>query len=150
MQIPETQIKLNNGQIQALSQIAQFLNSPNDDIFILRGSTGTGKTTLIGHLLALLARQKINATSWLPPVEPRESWPTRLPETHRPFTVPFTISRRWISSSKQNRQTIRGFACTFPSIRTNPHPACISWMRPPWLETASLKATRCGSDPDDC
>ncbi|MEI6414905.1 MAG: AAA family ATPase, partial [Pseudomonadota bacterium] len=66
MQIPETQIKLNNGQIQAMDQIAQFLNSPNDDIFILRGSAGTGKTTLIGHLLALLARQKINATVLAP------------------------------------------------------------------------------------
>ncbi|WP_257295551.1 DEAD/DEAH box helicase family protein [Endozoicomonas sp. YOMI1] len=45
-------------QQQAIDAIMDFVRGDND-CFILRGSVGTGKTTLIAHLLLLLQRQKV-------------------------------------------------------------------------------------------
>lgn len=45
-------------QQQAIDAIMDFVRGDND-CFILRGSAGTGKTTLIAHLLLLLQRQRI-------------------------------------------------------------------------------------------
>ena len=45
-------------QRQAIDAIIEFVRGDND-CFILRGSAGTGKTTLIAHLLLLLQQQKV-------------------------------------------------------------------------------------------
>lgn len=45
-------------QQQAIDAIMDFIRGDND-CFILRGSAGTGKTTLIAHLLLLLQQQKV-------------------------------------------------------------------------------------------
>ena len=45
-------------QQQAIDAIMEFVRGDND-CFILRGSAGTGKTTLIAHLLFLLQQQKV-------------------------------------------------------------------------------------------
>ncbi|MGI2028281.1 ATP-dependent DNA helicase [Endozoicomonas acroporae] len=45
-------------QQQAIDAILDFVRG-NNDCFILRGSAGTGKTTLIAHLLLLLRQQRV-------------------------------------------------------------------------------------------
>lgn len=45
---------LNDEQTQALQKIQDFLSNDTFDVFILRGSAGTGKTTLIGKLAEYL------------------------------------------------------------------------------------------------
>lgn len=47
-------IELNSQQLMALSKVQAFLNDQNLDVFILRGSAGTGKTTLIAKLVQYL------------------------------------------------------------------------------------------------
>lgn len=49
--------QLNSQQQKAIKAILSFLDS-DADCFILKGSAGTGKTTLIGHLVWQLNRQK--------------------------------------------------------------------------------------------
>ncbi len=44
-------MKLNEAQASAIAQIEQFIADSTSDAFILSGSAGTGKTTLIGALL---------------------------------------------------------------------------------------------------
>lgn len=53
-----TPIKLNEAQKEALIAIQNFLQSP-DPIFILKGSAGTGKTTLVQAVCRHLKEQKI-------------------------------------------------------------------------------------------
>ncbi len=50
---------LNPGQQQALDAIKEFLNS-SDPVFILKGSAGTGKTTMVHQLCNFLKEQKIS------------------------------------------------------------------------------------------
>lgn len=51
-------IKLNSQQTLALAAIKTFLDS-DDRIFILKGSAGTGKTTLVQSVCAYLKTEKI-------------------------------------------------------------------------------------------
>lgn len=46
--------RLTEEQRSALSQIREFSSDPGKDVFVLRGSAGTGKTTLIGEIVTLL------------------------------------------------------------------------------------------------
>ena len=53
----ENNIQLNDQQEKAVDSIIEFVNS-SADCFILKGSAGTGKTTLVKHLLDKLSEQK--------------------------------------------------------------------------------------------
>lgn len=53
-------ISLNQDQQQALFEITNFLQDSKQDVFILRGSAGTGKTTLISSLTKELEKLGIN------------------------------------------------------------------------------------------
>ncbi|WP_415903200.1 ATP-dependent DNA helicase [Neptuniibacter sp. QD29_5] len=48
-----TLIKLNPDQNEAMAAISDFLMSPNLDAFVLCGSAGTGKTTLVAKIIEL-------------------------------------------------------------------------------------------------
>jgi hypothetical protein len=51
-------IVLKPGQQEAFAQMMDFVNSPDQRVFILVGYAGTGKTTLMKFLIAELAKQK--------------------------------------------------------------------------------------------
>ena len=51
-------MKLNNQQLEAIQLIGEFLKNDSFDVFILRGSAGTGKTTLIAELIEKLTASK--------------------------------------------------------------------------------------------
>lgn len=53
-------ITLNQDQQTALSEIVNFIQDSKQDVFILRGSAGTGKTTLISTLISELQKQEIS------------------------------------------------------------------------------------------
>lgn len=49
----------NKSQISAINQIESFLFSNSENIFILRGYAGTGKTSIIGALVKLLKEHRV-------------------------------------------------------------------------------------------
>jgi ATP-dependent exoDNAse (exonuclease V) alpha subunit len=51
-------IKLTTSQENVLNQIIDFVNNPNDRVFILKGYAGTGKTTLMRFLILRLEEEK--------------------------------------------------------------------------------------------
>ena len=60
------EIELNGEQAAALSAITTFVRDDALDAFILRGSAGTGKTTLIAKLVEALAPMKVPCTALAP------------------------------------------------------------------------------------
>ncbi|GGB82100.1 ATP-dependent endonuclease [Marinobacterium zhoushanense] len=48
------QIQLNPDQLEAMKRIEHFLNTPSLDAFVLCGSAGTGKTTLVAMIIELV------------------------------------------------------------------------------------------------
>mgnify|MGYP002521666621 CR=1 FL=1 len=50
-------IKLTRSQDHVLKQILDFVNNPEDRVFILKGYAGTGKTTLMRFLIKSLTEQ---------------------------------------------------------------------------------------------
>lgn len=50
------QIQLNPDQLEALKAIEHFLNAPSTQAFVLCGSAGTGKTTLVAKIIELVHR----------------------------------------------------------------------------------------------
>jgi len=59
-------IELNGEQTEALNAITAFVRDDATDVFILRGSAGTGKTTLIAKIAASLAAAKIPCMALAP------------------------------------------------------------------------------------
>lgn len=59
-------IELNEEQAKALAAIKAFVRDDTLDAFILRGSAGTGKTTLIAKLVEALAPIKVTCTALAP------------------------------------------------------------------------------------
>ena len=60
------EVRLNGEQAEALDAITAFVRDDTLDAFILRGSAGTGKTTLIAKLAASLATVKIPCMALAP------------------------------------------------------------------------------------
>ncbi|HBR6268620.1 TPA: hypothetical protein L9085_005366 [Klebsiella pneumoniae] len=56
------EIQLTEEQSAALSAIKSFLLDDTQDAFILRGSAGTGKTTLIARLIGILEGMNLSCT----------------------------------------------------------------------------------------
>lgn len=54
------QIKLTLEQSKAVEAVRQFLEDDAADVFILAGSAGTGKTTMIGRLVEIVADMKLS------------------------------------------------------------------------------------------
>lgn len=50
-------IELTKSQSNVLKKILEFVNHPQDRVFILKGYAGTGKTTLMRFLIAKLNEQ---------------------------------------------------------------------------------------------
>nr|WP_158651741.1 AAA family ATPase [Marinobacterium profundum] len=55
------QIQLNPDQLEALKAIEHFLNTPSSQAFVLCGSAGTGKTTLVAKIIELVHRLGMNS-----------------------------------------------------------------------------------------
>lgn len=60
------EIQLTEEQSAALSAIKSFLLDDTQDAFILRGSAGTGKTTLIAQLIGILEGMNLSCTLLAP------------------------------------------------------------------------------------
>lgn len=60
------EIQLNPEQVEALDAIKAFVCDDALDVFILRGSAGTGKTTLIAKLVETLVAMRIPCTALAP------------------------------------------------------------------------------------
>ncbi|QEI06596.1 AAA family ATPase [Pigmentiphaga aceris] len=59
-------IQLQPEQSLALDAIIAFMNNPDQDAFILRGSAGTGKTTLIAQLVSAIAEMNLSCSLMAP------------------------------------------------------------------------------------
>lgn len=62
----DVEIELNGEQTEALNKITAFVRDDSMDAFILCGSAGTGKTTLIAKLVEALAAMKVSCTALAP------------------------------------------------------------------------------------
>ena len=55
--MPSNDLQLTAHQQEALRRIKDFLDHSNDDVFVLKGYAGTGKTTLINYILDELGKR---------------------------------------------------------------------------------------------
>ncbi|GAA4019199.1 hypothetical protein GCM10022280_18680 [Sphingomonas swuensis] len=59
-------IRLNEEQLLALDSIKSFLCDDNLDLFVLRGSAGTGKTTLVADVVAAITEARLSCVLLAP------------------------------------------------------------------------------------
>lgn len=60
MSMEHNDLKLNNGQQYAYNQIMDFATDETSQVFILRGYAGTGKTTLMKHIIKAFTERSFN------------------------------------------------------------------------------------------
>jgi len=90
------EIQLSEEQSAALDAIKTFLLDDSQDAFILRGSAGTGKTTLIAKLVETLEEMNLSCSLLAPTGRAPEFWETR--SSRSPETLS-TRDRRSIGRS---------------------------------------------------
>ena len=114
-------VELNQEQSAALRAIKAFVLDDRQDAFILRGSAGTGKTTLIAQLVDELSAMRVTCAILAPTGRASRILQNKIGQmakpvrtTARPSTASFTISSVWKSTRPPNQPMTPAYAYFFP------------------------------------